>query len=260
MTTTIREAALAGRAMPFPIYDIHGHCGEFLGLTGPSMELTLAEMDRVGVRRMLISSIHALYGDIVGGNDEVARVCAAHPDRFWGYAHVSAQHPEHMVHELERCFEQPCFRGIKVYQVGTDFDDPLFDEVWAFAEARGLPVLAHTWGGNLTGFDRVAARHPGATFLAGHSGSGFAWKPYVDAARMASNLFLDLTCSREYTHLIEIFVREVGSERVVWGTDMPTFSIAQQAGKVLLADISDDAKRDILSINAQRLFPCENGV
>ena len=36
------------------------------------------------------------------------------------------------------------------------------------ARDRRVPVLAHTWGGSVTGLDRAAARFPDVAFLAGH--------------------------------------------------------------------------------------------
>jgi predicted TIM-barrel fold metal-dependent hydrolase len=129
--------------------------------------------------------------------------------------------------------------------------------VWSFARERRLPVLAHTWGGNLTGLDKVAARFPDVAFLMAHSGSGFAYDAYLKAAASSPNLYLDLTYSREHTNMIEHMVRTAGARRVVWGSDAPTFSLSQQIGKVLFARIPDEEKRLILYDNAARLFGLE---
>ena len=70
---------------------------------------------------------------------------------------------------------------------------------------RRLPVLAHTWGNNLTGLDKAAMRFPEVPFLMGHSGSGFAYEGYLKSAASSPNLYLDLTYSREHTNMIEEF-------------------------------------------------------
>jgi predicted TIM-barrel fold metal-dependent hydrolase len=214
-------------------------------------------MDRVGVGIMAISALPALSGDIQRGNDEVADVVGRHPDRFIGYAHVNANFPELLRSELERCFAKPGFKGIKVYPLGVPYDDPGFEPVWEFAAERRAPVLAHTWAGDLTGLDRCAQRHPAVPFLAAHAGSELQYQAYIDAAKRARNLHLDLTYSRNYANLIEHFVRMVGTDQIVWGTDQPLFSMAQQAAKVLFARIPDEDKKKILYTTAARLFGLE---
>ena len=76
----------------------------------------------------------------------------------------------------------------------------------------------------------------------------------IDAARRARNLYLDLTYSRNHTGLIEHFVKEVGADRLVWGSDEPLFSMSQQVGKILFARIPDADKKKILWDNGARIF------
>lgn len=255
MTSALRNLALAGKPVRrFPVYDAHAHIGDWAIFDTVPLAEQVAEMDRLGIRAAAVSGLPALAGEYRRGNDLVAAAMRRHPGRFIGYAHVSAKEPEAMVPELKRCFANPDFRGIKLYQVGVPYDDPLFAPVYAFAAARRAPVLAHTWGGNLTGFDAAAAAHPDVTFLAAHAGSDWSHRAYVAAARRASNLYLDLTYSRDCAGMLEYFVAEVGAARIVWGSDGNLFSMAQQLAKVLCARIPDAAKQTILSRNPARLF------
>jgi len=254
MSRSLLEYARAGARLDISVFDVHAHIGDLIGEDPPSLKEQVAQMDRLGINAVAVSSVHALVGDISRGNDDVAEAMRQFPGRIVGYCHVSANYPEFMLPELERCFRNDGFRGIKLYQVGPEYDDPAFDPVWSFAEERGLPVLAHTWGGSLTGFDRAAAKHPAVPCLAGHAGSGFVYQPYIDAAKRIPNLYLDLTYSREHTNMIEHFVAELGAERIVWGSDAPLFSMSQQLSKVLFARISDDDKRKILYENIAGWF------
>lgn len=254
MTRPLIEYGQNGIRVDFPVFDVHAHVGNFGTIVSPHLDLQVKEMDRVGIAVAAVSSVEGIYGDHRGGNNNVADAIRLYPGRFIGYCHVSAQYPELMMPEVERCLAIPGFKGIKVYQVGTDFDHALYEPVWEFARARRLPVLAHTWGGNLTGFDRVARRFPEVAFMAAHTGSGFAYQPYIDAAKQTPNLYLDLTYSREHTNMIEYIVKEVGADRIVWGSDAPTFSMAHQIGKILFARIPDGDKHKILHDTAARLF------
>ncbi len=254
MSMPLIDYGRTGRTLDFPVFDAHAHVGNFGLVISPSLERQVDEMDRVGIRVQMVSSIESIYGDISWGNDQAADAAARYPGRIFAYCQISACYPELILPELERCFRNPVFKGIKVYQVGVRYDDPLFTPVWEFARERAVPVLAHTWGGDVTGFDKTAERFPEVAFMAGHSGSGFAYQAYADMAKRLPNFYLDLTLSREHTNMIEYFVEHVGAGQIVWGSDVPTFSLSQQAGKVLFARIPDEAKRAILGENAFRLF------
>ena len=54
--------------------------------------------------------------------------------------------------------------------------------------------------------------------------------------------------------MIEKICEQVGPSQIVWGSDVPTFSLSQQVGKILYARIPDDLKRAILGGTARRLF------
>jgi len=249
------EFARGGRRLEgIPVLDVHAHVGGMAGWDPPPLEEQVAEMERLGISLAAVSASRALSGDLQGGNDEVADAIRRFPGRFVGYCHVSGNFPETMAAELERCFAIEGFRGIKVYQVGCPYDDERFQPAWDFARQRGMPVLAHTWGGDLTGLDKAAERNPEVTFLAGHTGSAFVYKPYIEAAERCPNLYLDITYSREHTNMIEHIVEEVGADRVVWGSDAPCFSMSHQLSKVLFARIPDEAKRKVIYDNAARLF------
>jgi predicted TIM-barrel fold metal-dependent hydrolase len=248
------KIARAGKRLDIPVIDVHTHAGQWALFDDYTENDHIAEMDRIGVKFTAISSMSGISGDVRRGNDEIAALLARHPKRFVGYVHVNANYANEMLPELERCFALPGFAGIKVYQQGVPYDDPRFDPAWEMARERNVPVLAHTWAGNLTGFDKVAKRYPSVAFFAAHAGSEHGFQPYIDAARAARNFYLDLTYSRDITNLVEHFVKTVGADQIVWGSDQPLFSMAEQAGKVLFSRISDDDKCKILHGNAEKLF------
>ena len=54
--------------------------------------------------------------------------------------------------------------------------------------------------------------------------------------------------------MIEQLVNEAGADRVLFGSDTPLMDPRPQIGKIITADISDEAKRLILGGNARRLL------
>jgi predicted TIM-barrel fold metal-dependent hydrolase len=131
--------------------------------------------------------------------------------------------------------------------------------VYEYAQEHSLPILSHCWDGDAYGSASVlsdlAGKYPQASFIIGHSASGW---PILDqasaeAARRA-NVYLDLTGSRLIRGLLEDMVSRVGAERVLFGTDNPFIDPRPGLGRVLMARLSDDDKRNILGLNAKELF------
>jgi predicted TIM-barrel fold metal-dependent hydrolase len=86
----------------------------------------------------------------------------------------------------------------------------------------------------------------------------FANETYVKLGKKRPNIYLDQATSQAGYGWIERFVREVGAEKILFGSDMPFISAPQQIGKVLYARISDADKRKILGENAKRIFRLES--
>jgi uncharacterized protein len=121
--------------------------------------------------------------------------------------------------------------------------------------------LQHTWlivGGNKPGestpFDLVelAGRHPQAAIICGHSGGD--WERGVRVVRSTRNISIELAGSDPTNGFVEMAVRELGAERVIFGSDAGGRSFASQLAKVRAAQISEDAKDLILGGNLRRLL------
>jgi predicted TIM-barrel fold metal-dependent hydrolase len=98
----------------------------------------------------------------------------------------------------------------------------------------------------------LAHRHPAAPLICGHTGSD--WEIAIRALRNCGNVSMDLSGSDPTAGLTEMAVRELGPERVLFGSDAGGRSFASQLGKVLGADIQESAKRLILGSNFKRLL------
>ncbi|NLL83705.1 MAG: amidohydrolase family protein [Lentisphaerae bacterium] len=254
MSYTLKEMGQRGVPITtFPVIDAHAHF-DFNENNEAGIADRLRRMDRTGIAWTIVSTGLSLGAEFKRGNDRAAALVELHPDRFGAYCHVSGNYPDIAPAEIERCFASGLFKGLKLYQTDVDFDDPRFDGIWEVVRKLRIPVLAHTWGDNLTNFDKAARTCPGIPFLAGHAGSAFAYRKYIDAALRTPNLYLDLSYSREHTNMIETMVTAVGANRVVWGSDVATFSMEHQIGKVLFADLTDDVKKQILYSNSAEIF------
>jgi predicted TIM-barrel fold metal-dependent hydrolase len=98
----------------------------------------------------------------------------------------------------------------------------------------------------------LARRHPSASIICGHTGAD--WEIGIRAVRDCKNVCVDLAGSDPTAGLTEMAVRELGAERVIYGSDAGGRSFASQLGKVFGAEIPESAKRMILGENLKRLL------
>jgi hypothetical protein len=174
--------------------------------------------------------------------------------------YLSPKHVEASLAELERCVANGPMVGVKLWVAHRCSAKDLDPIIRRAAELKAV-VFQHTWmkvngndPGESTPLDIVelAMRHPDVPLICGHTGGD--WERGVRAIRARKNLYADLAGSDPCAGYTEMAVRELGAERVIYGTDAGGRSFASQLGKVLGADIPAPAKELILSGNLQRLM------
>ncbi|HOW86357.1 MAG TPA: amidohydrolase family protein [Candidatus Aminicenantes bacterium] len=243
------------------IIDMHAHLGPYYNMHIPASGAgdMVRVMDRCGIRRTVVSANVGWDTDIVLGNDMMLQAAAAHPGRLYGACMVNGNHPELSRDELERCFARPEVLIVKIHPWGTGcrLDDRRMKGIYEFASKRGLFVLVHTWYdgdpfGSQDLFAATARDYPQARWIMGHSGGPCGSRRAVELAAAVPNIFLDTTLSMCPARQIEFFVKEVGPERILFGTDNPFIDPRPQIGRVGLADIPLAAKIDIFGANARR--------
>jgi hypothetical protein len=241
------------------VIDFHGHVGRWdrYGMIDDPARI-LHVMNAAGVDRACVFNI--FHPDGATGNDLTARFVARHPERFIGFAYVSPLMPERMLPELARAFDVLGFAGIKLYPPSTPWalNEAPWEPIYRFADALGLAVILHT-GSELQSLPRlvgeVAPRYPGANFVMGHSGNTPAERAQAIAAAQAHpNVYLETCSSFRSPGVIEQLVNEAGASRVLYGSDLPLMDPRSQLGKIITAQISDTAKRQIVGENARRLL------
>lgn len=241
------------------VIDFHGHvgCWDRFRMDDDPAKL-LHAMDAAGIDVACMFNI--FHPDGTTGNDLTAKFVAKHPDRFVGFAYVSPRLPESMAPELIRAIDELNFVAIKLYPPYTAWalHDPIWHPIYEFANERGLAVLFHT-GPEVQSAPKfiaeIAPHYPNANFVAGHAGN---IPPYRDqaiaAAQAHPNVYLETCSTFRSPGVIERLVNEAGADRVLYGSDMPLMDPRPQIGKIITAQISDEAKRLVLGGNAQRLL------
>jgi len=262
-------------AAPFPaafntvrmdIWDLHCHLSGVPGATPEArLERLLEYADRLGIARLCVFmglewSYDPSPEKMRRENDEVLRALQHFPDRAFGFVYLNPKHTQASLDELNRCVRDGPMVGVKLW-VAQRCNAPELDPLVARATELKAIVFQHTWlkiTGNLPGestpmdLAELAARHPQATLICGHAGGD--WELGLRAIRPHRNVYADLAGGDPTAGFTEMAVRELGAERVLYGSDAGGRSFASQLAKVHGADIPPAAKRLILGENLRRLL------
>ncbi|HVJ84628.1 MAG TPA: amidohydrolase family protein, partial [Caulifigura sp.] len=122
-------------------------------------------------------------------------------------------------------------------------------------------IFQHTWlkiTGNLPGestpmdLAELAARHPKAKLVCGHTGGD--WEQGIRAIRKFPNVCVDLGGGDPTAGFTEMALRELGAERILYGSDVGGRSYSSQLAMVFGVEMSNEARRLILAGNLKRLL------
>ncbi len=246
------------------IWDAHGHLG---GARSPeeSIARSLRYADRMGIDRVVVSMGMSFVYDpspeeLRRQNDEVLRAVRFAPDRVFGFVYVNPKHVKASLDEIDRCVRDGPMVGVKLW-VAMRCNEANLDPIVRHAVELKAPILQHTYlkiTGNLPGEStpadlvELARRHPDASFLCAHTGAD--WERGIRWIRGVKNVWADVCGSDPTAGMVEMAVRELGAERVVYGSDFPGRSFASQLAKVTSANLPETARRLILGENLRRLL------
>ncbi|HXX93092.1 MAG TPA: amidohydrolase family protein [Planctomycetota bacterium] len=252
---------------PYDIWNLHCHLYGIPGTTpADRVGYALSAAARLGIGRLIFymgmvpGSTFPTAEDIRRFNDECLEGIRPWHPRALGFVYVNPAHVEPCLAEVDRCVRQGPMVGVKLH-VAKHCNAPELDPLARRAGELQVPIYQHTWlkvdgnsPGESTPFDLVelAARHPGTQFICGHAGGD--WERGIRAIRRSKNVALELAGFDPTAGVAEMAVRELGADRIVYGSDTGGRSFASQVSKVLGADLSEAAKRLILGGNLKRLL------
>jgi len=249
------------------IWDQHAHLASVPGDTPEQRMAFLVKcMDRLGVERLILSQgysadQHPTLDQFREENDRVMRAVKAFPDRAYGSVYLSPAYLDFSLQEFDRCVRDGPMVSIGEIEAEARCNVPEMDLIAERAVAMNLPILQHEFlktGGNEPGesspFDVVelAKRHPKLQIVCAHTGGN--WELGIRAIRGTKNVYAGIAGSDPTSGFVEMAVRELGAERVIYGSDVGGRSFASQIAKVEGAQISESDKKLILGGNLRRLL------
>jgi len=265
-----REVSIGGRRIK--VVDLHCHCvvpevaevvkgtplannarGGGNQVVGPE-RLQLMDQQGVDVQALTINGYWWYAADrdlakkiVQVQNEGLAKLVAAHPDRFVALASVALQHPELAAEQLEHGFKQLGLRGATIggHVNGEDLSLPKYDPFWAKAAELGALVFMHPGGadnivregalrgrgdlGNIIGnplettyfftrliFDGTLDRFPGLRVCGAHAGGYLP--SYLGRMDVACDVRANANCANK-KHPREYFKRELLLDTMIFSEE-----------------------------------------
>jgi uncharacterized protein len=238
------------------IVDCHCHAGKGDGLTGPwdtaaPLHKYMRWAGEAGITRTAIFA--AFHSDYAVANQEVARIVASRPDRFYGLAFVHATRDRGRVYGLVKAaVERHGFVGIKVHR----YDARLSREVCDVARAFALPVLYDPIG-EVSIVELIATEYPDVSFIIPHMGSfSDDWRAQhamIDYLVRHANIYIDTSGVRRF-ELLEQAVTRAGARKILFGSDGPWLHPGVELEKIRLLRLSPVDEQLVLAGNFLRLI------
>ena len=253
------------------IVDVHCHLGRSPGFRFPdtSVATMLHVMDRVKIDRAVCCHLALLHGEPDVGLRESLQAYRESQGRLLLYTVFDPNRSDGLAFVSE-CLQRDGFVGIKIHPSfhGCSADDDRYAPVWQLAAEARVPILTHSWDFSEQNpaqkysfpgrFEKFVAEYPDVTLILGHAGGRYGG--HVAAADLAGRypgVFLDLAGDCYTLGLVDYLVERVGPDKVLFGSDLTWIDPRTQLGMILDARISIEAKRQILGLNAARIFAWE---
>lgn len=251
-------------------FDVHNHVMQDVHLPDADwskVESLVEAAQILGIEKLFCSrpitgGVMAEIADVRSVNDSVIAAMKRYPDQIFGFCFVQPGNGPAALEEIDRCLDAGML-GVKLYNQYR-YTDPMVFPVAERCIERRIPFLGHS--AHLTDARTLAAqpktsdsldfcelslRFPELMLILGHVNGGGDWEWAIKGLRDCPNVFLDTSGSVLENDTIEMCVRELGHERILFATDM---TMEGCVGKILSAELTDDQREDIFWRNLQKIL------
>ena len=235
------------------VVDAHAHMGTCNVFDlDVSFETLLGVMDANEVKTALVQPFPGCE-EPMKLHDRIAEMSAQYPERFYGIASINPHLGNTCLEEIKRCVEDLGFVGVKLHTIGHAVLPTSSDalHVCELANDLRVPLLVHTGTGIPFALPSlclpVARRFPGLKLILCHAGYAVFVAEATLVAKEAPNIYLEPSWCTSVQ--LKRMIRELGSERVLMGSDLPD-NLAPEIAKAKLIGLTDGELSDYLGGSA----------
>jgi len=229
-------------------------------------ESTLKSMNKAGVVKGLISAWYGPEGPLIT-NEQVHKLCQAHPTRFAGVASADIRDPVKAVREVRHWVKDCGFVGVRILPwLWEKFpSDRLFYPLYTECVELGVPIclqVGHTgplrsseMGRPIPYLERVALDFPELVIVGGHIGDPWV-REMIYLCTKFPNVYIDTSAYKpsRYPHELVEYMRGRGRKKVLFGSNYPMLNHDSIVSQLDLLKLESNARNYFLRENAQRVF------
>lgn len=252
------------------IIDSHLHC-KFEGLDKAEIKKSckqiLSEFKKYGIQKSCIMS-SGFYESFYHNADAqtsiaeyLVMITEMFPDKFYPLLTLNALLPsEFLIKTLDKYIVKGPLIGVKL-TIQMNARDSRLDEICRFMEKHDIPVLWHSWYKSTCKFQfesdpsdiaYFAKKFPRLRVLMAHM-TGCERRGIQDI-KNCPNVVVDTSGAQPYDGYLEYTLKNLGPDRVLYGSDYPCRDIPVQMGRIQSVDLTPKVKEKVLYSNALKFF------
>lgn len=238
------------------IYDVHSHFGATSSGEEPNVEEMITDLKRYGISKVGVSCLTGV--STREQNDLIYKIMNMYPEFIEGYAFINPKDPD-ALNEVEKCLGEYKMNGVKFHSWKQGYypdNRPELDKIFDVIEHYGVHVEMHVGTAPLSTpyiWGEYARKHPKLDFLFTHTGYYEFGMSSIEVAKRYPNIWLE-TSGQMDVEVLKKSVKELGSERVVFGTDWPYKPVNVEIDKFQYLGFTDEQLTNIFSKNAEYLW------
>jgi hypothetical protein len=235
----------------WPYWDLHHKTADEL----------VTSMDQSGIDQAAVMSLRGLLLDWREGNKETLAEAGRHPGRLLPMATLSP-FLDGGGEELKRLASHG-IRGVRLYPTFHNYplQSAFVDEVCLTSSELKIPVMLPTrpmmnWRFQavpIETFGAVIEEHPATDFILSGPNYLVEYQAVIRLMMKCVNVAFDISCVQGFQAVAKL-VRDVGSDRMLFGTGAVLNYPACNVAKLQHAEITEPQRRAIASENALRLL------
>ncbi|MGB5823361.1 MAG: amidohydrolase family protein [Proteocatella sp.] len=241
------------------IIDAHAHLEVFesIGLDdGP--EKVISYMEYAGIDMACISTYTNQPGMHTASLEYYADCVKQYPGKFVPFVRLDPGYGDRTLKVIDEAVMKYGFKGIKLHPIDyslAPFEDGTI-KILKKAAHYDIPVLYHCSDEIMClplQIEWAAEACPEAKIILGHMGGFFHQDDAIEIAKRCDNVYLE-TCEQPFVGGIKKAVEEIGADRLLFGTDIPTDNPLLELEKIRYAKLGYENEEKILFKNIARLI------
>lgn len=238
------------------IYDVHSHFGPTSSGEVPDVAELKKDLNSHGITKVGLSCLSGI--STREQNDLIYNLMLQEPDFIEGYAFINPK-DENSLEEINLCLGEYKMNGVKFHSWKQGYypdNRPELFEIFELIQQFGVHVEMHVGTAPLSTpyiWGEYAKKFPGIDFLFTHTGYYEFGMSSIEVAKQVDNIWLE-TSGQMDPRVIKEAVKQIGAERVVFGTDWPYKPVNIEVEKFNHLGFSEKEMERIFYKNAEYLW------